>query len=303
MKLKDVSLDKLKTIHSLRETGSISKSAQKLFVTPSAVSQSLVSIEDQLGNQLFIRRGKSLLPTTYCEKLIQIYQPFSDSLETFLQNESSEAQFVRGQIRVFIPGVAGSKMLSAPFAEFLNTYSEVTLSLDSGSAPKALQGLHGNMFDFAICGLKKLISQHKWCSSVPLFDLSMNLYCSKAFYQKYKNSIRAKNFDSLHFVSGYQNQSMLNWYFQEILGKPFQSPTRISIYDMNFMAKSVIQGLGVGLLARELIADEIHQGELIEVGPKVLKHPIFLVHQKQKLFTPAEKMFCEHLIFYFKKLN
>lgn len=300
MKLKDVSLDKLKTIQSLCDTGSITKSAQKLYVTPSAVSQSLVSFEDQLGNQLFIRRGKSLLPTAYCEKLIQIYQPFYDSLESFLTTEDTKSQIVRGQIRIFIPGVAGSKVLSAPFSEFLNAYPEVTLSLDSGPAPKALQMLYGNNFDFAICGMKNLIAQHKWSTSTPLFVLSMNLYCSKDYYQKHRLQLRTKNFDSLHFVSGYQSQTMLNWYFEEILGRQFQSPTRISIYDMNFMAKATIQGVGVGLLARELVADEIDKGELIEVGPKALKHPIFLVYHKRKALTPAEKTLRDFLIQYFQ---
>lgn len=302
MKLKDLTLDKLKTMQSLRETGSISKSAQNLYVTPSAVSQCLSALEEQLGKQLFIRRGKTLLATSYCQKILQIYEPFAQNLGVFLEQEQNDTQ-IKGQLRVFIPGSVGPSILAEPFARFLDLYPQVSLAMDNGAAPRALQELHSNQFDFAICGIKKLISQHKWCSSHPLFHLTMNLYCSKSFYEKHKTAIRRKDFQSLHFITGVKSQFMLDWYFKDVMGRNFRSPSRLSIYDMNFSIKAVLKGLGVGLLVKELIHQELQSKELIEIGPKHLIHPLFLVHQKEKVFTPTEKAFKEFLLDYFTSLN
>jgi DNA-binding transcriptional LysR family regulator len=299
VKLKDLSLDKLKIVLAIKETGSLSKAAQQLFVTPSAVSQSLVALEDQLGKQLFIRRGKILLPTEYCLKLIGIYEPFSQSISDFLLNEASESQKIKGQVKVFIPNVVGPLMLAKPFAEFLNQYPDVKLGMDSGAAPRALQELHNNNFDFAICGLKKLIAQHRWCESTEILNLTMNLYCSKEFYQKHKSAIRNKDYDSLYFLTGLSTQFMLDWYFEEILNRKFRSPSRMAIYDMNFSVKAVGFGLGIGLLAKELVQNEINDKSIIEIGPKPLMHPLYLIRQKQKALSAAEKAFYDFTLDYF----
>ncbi|MFU0885605.1 DNA-binding transcriptional repressor CitR [Kluyvera sichuanensis] len=48
---------------------SISKAAQTLFITPSAVSQSLQRLRVQLNDPLFVRSGKGITPTTVADNL------------------------------------------------------------------------------------------------------------------------------------------------------------------------------------------------------------------------------------------
>lgn len=259
--LKNISLDKLKTIHSLYRTNSLSQTAKDHFVSASAISQSLSSLENQLDKQLFIKIGKKMTPTSYCEELIQIYEPFLKNMSLFLQNKKTESMDVTGELKIFVPGVAGSKILANPFSDFLKLHPKLNLALDSGSAARALKELHLNQFDFAVCGLKKIIGQHKWCMSHFLFNLNMNLYCSKDYFQKNKNLIQSKKFDQLEYISSYQDQYMLNWYFEEIHNLKFQFKSKLSVYDMNFMKKCVSNSLGIGLLAEELAQDEIKSGK------------------------------------------
>jgi LysR family transcriptional regulator, transcriptional activator of the cysJI operon len=299
--LKNINIDKLKIISSIYETGTLSATAKLNFVTASAVSQNLSSLENQLNKQLFMKVGKKLVPTDYCESLIQVYRPFAENLTSFLKNEATTSKEIKGNLKVFIPGAAGSKILADPISNFVKLHPKIKLSLESGSASRALKELHQNNFDFAICGLKKLIQQHRWCSSEFLFNLNLNLYCSKVYYQKNKMAIQSKKFENLSYVSSYQGQYLLNWYFEEILNKKFISETRVSVYDMNFMRKCVSNDLGVGLLASELIEDDIKSGKLIQISQKSLLHPMFLITQKSKELTHSETVFKEFLLNYFLK--
>ncbi len=298
--LKNISLDKLKTIHSLYRTNSLSQTAKDHFVSASAISQSLSSLENQLDKQLFIKIGKKMTPTSYCAELIQIYEPFLQNMSLFLQNKKTESMDVTGELKIFVPGVAGSKILANPFSDFLKLHPKLNLALDSGSAARALKELHLNQFDFAVCGLKKIIGQHKWCMSHFLFNLNMNLYCSKDYFQKNKNLIQSKKFDQLEYISSYQDQYMLNWYFEEIHNLKFQFKSKLSVYDMNFMKKCVSNSLGIGLLAEELAQDEIKSGKIVKISQKSLTHPMFLIHQKQKDLSYTEARFREFLLDYFK---
>lgn len=299
MKLNNVNLDRLKVIAALSQTGSFSKAADMLNLTPSAVNQGLTSLENQLGIKLFIRRGKTIVATAACSKIEALFKPFSAELENILESESSHQKIISGRLKVFIPSHAGTVLLAKPFLRFLDKHSKVSLALDNGPAPKALDAVYKNTFDLGICGLKPLISQNKWCFSIPLTRLSMGLYCSPDFFEKNKKAIKAKQFESLLFMTGVSSQYMLDWYFKEILKSKFKSPSRFSMYDMNFTVQAVAKGLGIGLLAKELVQKEIDQGLIVDIGTKPMPHPLFIIYQKDKKLNLLEKTFIDEITQYF----
>ncbi len=300
MKLTNVNLDRLKIISALQSTQSFSKAAHTLHLTPSAVNQGLASLEGQLGIKLFIRRGKTLLPTEACLKIESLFVPFSNGLEEILEIESLHQQVISGRLKIFIPTLVGPLLLAKPFLDFLSKYPQVNLSLDNGPAPKALNEIQNNNFDLGICGLKNLIDQQKWCYSEKLLNLTMGLYSSPLFLEQNKKIIKQKEFNSLPFITEVNSQFMLDWYFKDILKSKFKSFSRFSMYDMSFTVQAVARGLGLGLLAKELVQKEIDQGLIVNIGTKPLLHPLYLIHQKDKKLNMLEKTFIEELKTYFQ---
>ncbi len=64
--MSDARLPTLKSLAAFEATarlGTISSAADELHVTHSAISQNIKQLEDQLGHQLFTRRGRTLAPT------------------------------------------------------------------------------------------------------------------------------------------------------------------------------------------------------------------------------------------------
>ena len=56
-------LKQIEYIVKIADTGSITKAAEQLFVTQSALNQQLLKLEHQLGIPLFYRRSHVLVPT------------------------------------------------------------------------------------------------------------------------------------------------------------------------------------------------------------------------------------------------
>lgn len=71
---------------------SISKAAEALFLTPSAISQSIQRLRNQLNDPLFLREGKGITPTTVADNL-HIY------LEDNLQQLEQTIEVVQGAPR------------------------------------------------------------------------------------------------------------------------------------------------------------------------------------------------------------
>ncbi|EPG42812.1 MULTISPECIES: LysR family transcriptional regulator [Acinetobacter] len=73
------------------EQKSISKAAQLLCISQSAVSHALQRLRTQLGDELFVRSGQKMLPTPYAE---QIYQPIQSALLSIQQIAVPQHDFV-----------------------------------------------------------------------------------------------------------------------------------------------------------------------------------------------------------------
>lgn len=63
MNLSSIDLNLLLVLHTVLEEKSVARAAEKLSVTPPAVSNSLARLRSILGDPLFVRRGRSLTPT------------------------------------------------------------------------------------------------------------------------------------------------------------------------------------------------------------------------------------------------
>lgn len=79
--LKRFDLNLLIIFECIYQNLSISKAAQTLFITPSAVSQSLQRLRVQLNDPLFVRAGKGITPTTVAVNLHHHLEQNLNSIE------------------------------------------------------------------------------------------------------------------------------------------------------------------------------------------------------------------------------
>ncbi|NAS05706.1 LysR family transcriptional regulator [Acinetobacter haemolyticus] len=78
------------------EQKSISKAAQLLCISQSAVSHALQRLRTQLNDELFVRSGQKMLPTPYAE---QIYHPIQEALLTIQQIAVPQQEFVPSMLQ------------------------------------------------------------------------------------------------------------------------------------------------------------------------------------------------------------
>lgn len=82
--LNRIDLNLLTLFCLIYSVGSISKVADMLDISASAVSQSLRKLREQMGDNLFVRSGNTLLPTVYADELYDNVLPIIDKLATLL---------------------------------------------------------------------------------------------------------------------------------------------------------------------------------------------------------------------------
>lgn len=101
VQFKNLDLNLFRVLLALLEHRSVSRAAEELALTPSAVSHALGRLRTALGDPLFERRGGGLAPTPYAIEVGRRVSPSMDQLRHALNREefdpaTAESEFVIG---------------------------------------------------------------------------------------------------------------------------------------------------------------------------------------------------------------
>ncbi len=135
------------------ETKSISKAAQKLYMTQPSLTRLIQGIEEQVGTSLFIRTRDGLVPTLtgelYMDKanqILKIQKDFELSL-AFINSEN------RGRLTVGTKSFFSSSVLPKVIASFEKKYQNVEITIFEGLGTDVEKEIIKNSVDVAIIHL------------------------------------------------------------------------------------------------------------------------------------------------------
>ncbi|OMQ23835.1 LysR family transcriptional regulator [Serratia oryzae] len=107
--LRKVDLNLLLLFETLMREGSVSKAAEQLGRTQSAISHALARLREQLGDPLLVKVGGRMQPSPYALELVQEIRPILRSIERVLSpREAFDAATSTRRFRLVVPDLAMS---------------------------------------------------------------------------------------------------------------------------------------------------------------------------------------------------
>ncbi|WP_312985669.1 DNA-binding transcriptional repressor CitR [Atlantibacter sp.] len=154
---------------------SVSKAAEALFLTPSAISQSIQRLRNQLNDPLFLREGKGITPTTVADNL-HIY------LEDNLQQLEQTIRVVQGAPQrknfiIYCSTFMGFEFLSPLAENFCRQLGYELIHYDMAVAPNSAEDLLTYRKADLIIGNTPVINHSVICT--PFMNVKPVLVCSK----------------------------------------------------------------------------------------------------------------------------
>ncbi|QXB46610.1 LysR family transcriptional regulator [Acinetobacter seifertii] len=141
----------LKILCLLEQHKSLTKVAQLMHMTTSAVSKSLSEIETNYGEQLFRREVGQLVPLPECLILIDSYL----KIEAQLRETHDKIALLRGEratkISIGIHAPSLEHTLANAIVRFKKDSPETEISIKSGDKDSLLSYLRAGELDLAIC--------------------------------------------------------------------------------------------------------------------------------------------------------
>lgn len=137
--LKKFDLNLLVIFECIYQHLSISKAAETLYITPSAVSQSLQRLRGQLNDPLFIRSGKGITPTTVGVNLHQHLEQNLNQLEQTINIMHSSG--LKKNFVVYCPQFMSTKTMLDPMKLLMDKYNYEVELHDVLLAPDSAEDL------------------------------------------------------------------------------------------------------------------------------------------------------------------
>lgn len=132
------------------KTGSILKASENLFITSSAISKYIQSLENRLNVKLFDRIGKKFQLTYAGERYIY-WAKQEEKLQKEMKIELADiSNSIQGIVRVGIPTGLSEYWISNSLLKFKQRYSKIKVELHEEISSKITQLLLANELDFAI---------------------------------------------------------------------------------------------------------------------------------------------------------
>ena len=264
----------LRALEALERLGSVTAAAEELSQTQSAVSRQLQALEEQLGLTLFTRQGRKIKLTSEAgEYTAEIRAALLNIAQASLKLTVNPAG---GSLHLAILPTFGMRWLVPRLADFTRQYPEVTINLSTRLKP----------FDFARESFDAAIhfGQPDWpgTEALQLQTETVVAVCSPELSAHYgiRDAADLLNLPLLHIES--RPDAWPAWFAVHGIER---APVSGTIHDQySTITQAALHGLGVALLPKYLIEQELAQGRLITAWGRSTPSPgaYYLIWPKGK---------------------
>ena len=160
-------IHQLELFLAVMESPSMTRAAEKVFLSPGAVSLQLHNLADELHTELFVRSGKRLVPTPaavrlaeHAKDLIKRMGQIKQEFENDLATDTRPFHFATGVTTLIY-------QLGKPLRQLRKQYPKAEIRVSVNVTEETVAGLHDRRFDL---GLISLPVPEENLKIIPLFD-------------------------------------------------------------------------------------------------------------------------------------
>ena len=160
-------IHQLQLFLAVMESPSMTRAAEKVCLSPGAVSLQLHNLADELHTQLFVRNGKKLSPTPaamrlaeHARTLVRLTSQIKQEFETDVSTDTRPFHFSTGVTTLIY-------QLGKPLRQLRQQYPKAEIRVTVNPTEETIEGLHNRRFDL---GLVTLPVPEEGLKIMPLFE-------------------------------------------------------------------------------------------------------------------------------------
>ena len=283
--------EQLTTFLEVWRQKSFSRAAEKLRITQPAVSAQIRSLEREVGERLFDRKGGKITFTATG----RVFEPFAehclDCQRHLMMMVAEQHISPRGEIAISAQESTSLYVLPGIFAEFKKRYPKVALKIIRSERSRTLEALLSREIDFGVVSLPVRDQRFK-VQTIHKDEVVLAVPKGHALKQVLNPGVRdIVKYSLLLPKQGRQRELLSNIFRMHDL----HPKTVMEVESSELMTRFIIAGLGIGFLPCANISEEVRTGvlEVVPLESIRISRDLGLVHLKEKSLTRSAQAFQE----------
>ncbi|MEL0612157.1 LysR substrate-binding domain-containing protein [Marinomonas arenicola] len=285
-------LGALQAFEAAAESGSFAKAAEKLFVTPAAISQKIRGLEEQLDTVLFERSKQGVSLTRVGQSYLIFIQ---EGLEKIRLGQQQIKQFSNLEVITIttFPSIA-AKWLMPQVLSWMDSHPTIEIRVE---ASHSKVDFSRSASDICLCFGNQ---DYPALNNDRLFNDTVSLVASPRLLTTLTDT---NNLDAIfqlpmiHIDWGSHNQNLPNWEdWLKAAGLSIKTTRGGPHFNLSSMAiEAAVQGKGLLLGQDVLINDELKSGRLVKLSEVSLPlgQAYYLAYPERTLDNPNAALFIE----------
>ena len=292
--LSSVHIETLKVFCDVVETGSFSMAASQNFITQSAVSQQLRTLESKYHCKLLERGRSGAKPTPAGEIL---YNASREILEKYREIETQlqeSAKVVSGALRIAIVYSVGLHELPPYLKEYLREFPQVNVHLEYSRPNKIYDDAIAGRIDLGIVAYP---AKHPQIAVTPFREDRLVLVCPPSHPLSTLKKVSVSRLDGETFV-GYERDISTRKATDQLFREHNVNVRYAGEYDnIETIKRAVELGHGAAIVPLASVQHEIDQGllKVVHLSDETLLRPLGIIHKKGRHLSPAAVKFIDVL--------
>jgi DNA-binding transcriptional LysR family regulator len=281
---KDMDVYQLQVFSSVFKNRSFSRASEELNLTQPSVSSHIKKLEEELGVKLFDRVGRKTMPTKEAETLYNQAEEIIQKLRYIKESLSKTKEEVKGLIKIGASSTPGSYIIPPLAAEFRKAYPDVFFQVTIDDSRKLAEMIvNGEL----LLGVVSNSFEHEMIDHLAMIEDELVIATPPGFMRKKEiNPMELLDVPFLMWGEGSEmHKSMEKGHTEK--GVSLRGLNIVAVLSSTDSVKEAVKsGLGVSILSRFAIKDDLKRRNLVEVklkGAQMRQNYYVIAHKKRTL--------------------
>jgi len=287
-------IDGMKTVVAVFETGSFTAASARMGLSKALVSKYVAEVEASLGVRLFNRSTRRLAITEAGRAYYQQALPLLDELASLADNMTGDQRSAKGLLRVSVPVAFGEMSLTPLVPKFLAQNPGLSLDLQ----------LTDHMVDMLEEGIDVVIRIGSVDDSNlvvrKLNTFPLILCASPSYLKQHGTPQSAQGLLEHNCIVDSNFRVGKQWPMRAVDGKTemVNIHSNVAVNSPRAVKELAISGAGIGMIPKFIALDALDQGLLTEILPDqtVLEFGMYALYPHRRYLAKKVRCFIDFLV-------
>ena len=260
-----------------------SEAAKKLFISQSAISQSIKQLENQLGVSLFFRNKKKISLTPQGLDLFSYIEKAFILIESGERNINTHLELKKRELKIAASDTICKYYLLPYFKRFNENNPEVSLKIVNRASPVCIELLEKGEIDLAVVNLPEKYNKFTSLNVNIVREIKDIFIANNCFPELKDKKLSLKDLNAYPLLLLEKNSStrvFLDGFFKSY---NLKASPEVELENIDLLVELTKIGLGLSFVIYEAAASEIEEGSVFPINllEKIPRRYLGLLNNKE----------------------